>query len=145
MLFATRNTHSTSADYTQPEINCDELWEIWDLDEKWIRFTQRKERLHVLCRELDNRILQEMVDGCLTEEELTDFFEYFKIQVNAASTIREADKLQHVQEAGTTNTEDSKKLPTSRNPYIKFLQIPGIQEFCKVCCSSSARCRWRCD
>jgi len=118
-----------SADYTQPELDNQVLWEVWDLDEKWIRFVQRKEHLKSLCRELNNTVLEEMVTTCLTEEELADVFEYCKLQVNTAATIKEVEQ----QLSGGASEDDAKKkLPSTRNIYTICLRTKNILEFCKV-------------
>ena len=64
-----------------PEFTSDQLWELYDYDEKWIHFYQRKINLTKLFQSIRSSTFDylNVLDHSETEEELTDLQNHFKL------------------------------------------------------------------
>ncbi|XP_020627478.1 transcription elongation factor SPT6-like [Orbicella faveolata] len=133
-------------EYIEPELNIEDLWKIWEWDEKWCQLRTRKENLHRLFQEMqdyqfnkiqesgdqpledDTRILQaediDRLDEVETMEQLKDvyshFMLYYKNDIPAMWEVkRKKSQSAEGEEADgeTKVTPQKQKMPAKRDLY----------------------------
>lgn len=133
-------------EYIEPELNIEDLWKIWEYDEKWSQLRTRKENLHRLFEEMQNyqfnkiqesgdepldddtRILQpedvDRLDGVETMEQLKDVYSHFMLYYkNDIPAMWEAKRKKKESEEGKDGDGESKttlpkkKMPAKRDLY----------------------------
>ncbi|XP_031559934.1 transcription elongation factor SPT6-like [Actinia tenebrosa] len=144
-------------EYVEPELNVDDLWKIWEWDEKWIQLRTRKDNLHRLFEQIqeyqfgkvrenselpleeDTRILQpediDRLDAVQTIDQLKDVYSHFMLYYgNDIPAMQEANrrKAKEEKEARQEGEEEDKEEQTKTEEPPK-LKKPRKRDLYTIC------------